>query len=475
MGGVVSKEEVKERKFVDFLTDFDVEFVSLVDHGGIRAPFKIIRSDGSGADDVIQSILVPTDISIDSLKSDFVWLHDMPVERIDTFDSYRKVCHKDEKLFDKSSFKIRRLDGGVLIVSGTLLEPDPEAFILQKSLLERATWSTAYVNSLPNSSFAVIETGYKDGESPKSARHLPFKDANGKVDLPHLRNALARLNQIKPVLGNDTAEELRARAKRTLAPYAAKYLGEKSDERLDVVDDDVELGPQSSPETADLSPDYMTALQDIVFQEFNNMIGVIFGSLAMAGLDVRSKKRIVSNALDSFKTYVGIALDNAGPNSEIRLELIMPKNLYEVGEMSDTAVEERKDIVEKNDESPDILKVVNDALESQIPSLIDKSIELRMEVMTEKLTGSILEKLGPAFVKTTDDKAEERKDEEVEKVESKDYVEDLLSKIKSLEERLEKFEAADSQLASATVSSKDDESASKDKSGSNIWSGLFFK
>jgi hypothetical protein len=62
-----------------------------------------------------------------------------------------------------------------------------------------AVWDTAYIDSLPDSSFAVIEPGgKKDAEGktvPRSLRHLPYKDASGKIDKPHLRNALARLPQ----------------------------------------------------------------------------------------------------------------------------------------------------------------------------------------------------------------------------------------------------------------------------------------
>lgn len=42
--------------------------------------------------------------------------------------------------------------------------------------------------------------GRKDKEGktvPRGLRHLPFKDKNGQVDVPHLRNALARLSQTK--------------------------------------------------------------------------------------------------------------------------------------------------------------------------------------------------------------------------------------------------------------------------------------
>lgn len=64
---------------------------------------------------------------------------------------------------------------------------------------QKATWSSAFMNDLPDSSFAYIEPGgKKDGEGktePRSLRHFPYKDASGKIDLPHLRNALARAPQ----------------------------------------------------------------------------------------------------------------------------------------------------------------------------------------------------------------------------------------------------------------------------------------
>src|SRR5215831_7370826 len=60
-----------------------------------------------------------------------------------------------------------------------------------------AVWSTASVNDLPDSCFLYIESGGKkdsDGKTtPRSLRHLPYKNASGSIDLPHLRNAIARI------------------------------------------------------------------------------------------------------------------------------------------------------------------------------------------------------------------------------------------------------------------------------------------
>jgi len=67
--------------------------------------------------------------------------------------------------------------------------------------IEKAQWTAAYINELPDSAFLFIEEGgEKDADgrtAPRALRHLPYRDQDGKIDLPHLRNALARLSQTK--------------------------------------------------------------------------------------------------------------------------------------------------------------------------------------------------------------------------------------------------------------------------------------
>lgn len=80
---------------------------------------------------------------------------------------------------------------------------------------DKATWTAAYVNSLPDSSFLYIEPGgKKDSEGktePRSLRHLPVKDASGKPDAAHIRNAAARANQVKLRSGGTISESLSKR------------------------------------------------------------------------------------------------------------------------------------------------------------------------------------------------------------------------------------------------------------------------
>jgi len=82
-----------------------------------------------------------------------------------------------------------------------------------------AEWTTKYVNDLPDSAFLYIEPGgKKDAEGktvPRSLRHLPYKDKNGNIDLPHLRNAIARIPQMKGI-SEDLKRSLQARARRLL-------------------------------------------------------------------------------------------------------------------------------------------------------------------------------------------------------------------------------------------------------------------
>lgn len=105
---------------------------------------------------------------------------------------------------------------------------------------EKAEWTIAYINSLPDAAFAVIEPAYLRGDTEdKRCRHLPHhgksvKDADDdeSVDPPHLRNALARMSQIRPVTDSISADELRAKARRHLIGHAKRLeIGEYEKEK----------------------------------------------------------------------------------------------------------------------------------------------------------------------------------------------------------------------------------------------------
>jgi len=85
-------------------------------------------------------------------------------------------------------------------------------------------------SSFPDAAF-MVEKGAekKDGKTLQKYRHLPHHNKNVKsstenssVDIPHLRNALARVNQVKPV--KETSSGFRKRAKAHLERHAKVLL-----------------------------------------------------------------------------------------------------------------------------------------------------------------------------------------------------------------------------------------------------------
>ena len=87
--------------------------------------------------------------------------------------------------------------------------------------LAKAQWTRAEINDLPDDAFLYVEPGGKkdeDGKTvPRALRHFPVYDADGKLDIPHLRNALARIPQSAvPGLTADAKEKLQDRARRLL-------------------------------------------------------------------------------------------------------------------------------------------------------------------------------------------------------------------------------------------------------------------
>ena len=77
-------------------------------------------------------------------------------------------------------------------------------------------WSYQYIQNLPNSSFAWIDSN--------GGRHLPYKDASGKIDHNHTADALARLNQVQGM-----SDAVRAAVKAKLQKALAQVNGDQAD------------------------------------------------------------------------------------------------------------------------------------------------------------------------------------------------------------------------------------------------------
>jgi len=77
---------------------------------------------------------------------------------------------------------------------------------LLPDLIEFAPWKSATKTALPDSAYAIVHQPQGGGAK---VRALPHHTASGSLDLSHLRNALARWNQVKGVPDNIKAAGLR--------------------------------------------------------------------------------------------------------------------------------------------------------------------------------------------------------------------------------------------------------------------------
>lgn len=126
-----------------------------------------------------------------------------------------------------------------------------EAAVAAVEAVIGAVWSTAFINDLPDSSFLHIESGgEKDSEgktTPRSLRHFPYKDAEGKVDLPHLRNAIARAPQAS--LPDGVKTRVQERARRIL-----ERMNEAALEAAEAEAEGPPADPPADPPAADPAP-----------------------------------------------------------------------------------------------------------------------------------------------------------------------------------------------------------------------------
>jgi hypothetical protein len=77
--------------------------------------------------------------------------------------------------------------------------------------IEERIWTRQYINDLPDSAFAVV---YKQNDLVN--RKFPHHQADGSIDVPHLRNANARLPQ------SEIPEEYKRQAMKHLATHKKK-------------------------------------------------------------------------------------------------------------------------------------------------------------------------------------------------------------------------------------------------------------
>ena len=120
---------------VRLLEDVDIKWVSLVDHGANRIPFKLVKAEHN-KDNVIHSIITQTDKDFEEILKSEEWLRSVSILDVESRDKYVKHVHKVSDEFDPESFVLHKLNTpGCMIVTGTLKQPDPSA-VLFKGILD---------------------------------------------------------------------------------------------------------------------------------------------------------------------------------------------------------------------------------------------------------------------------------------------------------------------------------------------------
>lgn len=131
------------------------------------------------------------------------------------YNDGKRYIGKVEKLVETSNVLAGASPGTMTMALKSATAKDSARVAAGAAIWEafKATWSTAFVNDLPDSAFAIILPGGKkddDGKTtPRSLRKLPHHGSDGKLDVPHLRNALARISQTQ---GLSDAQQAKAQA-----------------------------------------------------------------------------------------------------------------------------------------------------------------------------------------------------------------------------------------------------------------------
>jgi hypothetical protein len=132
---IVETEE--SMKQIDALKNVDVSWISVVNHGANREPWKMFKSEeGMNEDNVIQSVLVPkgADLEASAQKDNLGWLTEVIKSEAVKYESYTEFVQAPKTSFENLSFKIVSKEDGIVAVVGNL-KPDKKKAAGSMSLL----------------------------------------------------------------------------------------------------------------------------------------------------------------------------------------------------------------------------------------------------------------------------------------------------------------------------------------------------
>jgi len=187
-----------------------------------------------------------------------------------------------------------------------------------------AKWTTKEVNDFNDSSFLYIEKGGKkvDGKTePRTLRHLPYKNKEGKVDLPHVRNALARINQVKTKDGKELSksivdkltvilEKILEKAKERTGMSIEEVKEEVIETKLEFEDDDkIEDNPILSDKEVKIisKPDTITTTKPVKKIKVPKVVTIPFKETVTKPIDKSNENELKLKA-DNTQTALNEAL-----------------------------------------------------------------------------------------------------------------------------------------------------------------------
>lgn len=238
------------------------------------------------------------------------------------------IIHSDTDLARFAMGEVGRIfklagdaSGDIYVYSGTLA--DTRHVVWQDLPLElaKSMWPAAYVNDLPDSAFLYIAPGgSKDDEgktTPRSLRYFPVYDSTGALDLPHVRNALARIPQA--AIPQSAKDKATADARRLLdaaqkrdakTPQIKRLIVRKADGDDATNDERYVLGIVLEPETRDSQGDIYSA--DEVRKACHNYMAEYRGCGYMHQKDISDKVSILENYIAPCDFTVGEESVKAG-------------------------------------------------------------------------------------------------------------------------------------------------------------------
>jgi len=178
----------------------------------------------------------------------------------------------------------------------------------EKMNFEERVWTRAYINQLPDTAFAVILPGGRKDEtgrtSPRSLRKFPHHRSDGAIDIPHLRNANARVSQSK------IPDEYKRRAKEHLDQHKkALKIGEFAEAKSEEEQKIEELEESGFEAVGSDVPEWFYGYLESIEEKFDQ----ISEAIGYIQEELRSLKKSVR---DSEKSQEELSSDEIPPRNE---------------------------------------------------------------------------------------------------------------------------------------------------------------